>query len=129
MRQIKSFSFPLTLCLAAVLCSVPLSAQNITVSKGIPFSSEALSREIAEAGGAPEGSDILLYGYTSVTEHYTLLPDQTLSVSADEAELLALVKIMKNGALVKAEFVSGRGMDEKTVISSLAASISRLRTK
>lgn len=129
MRQIKRFSFLLAVFFAAASFPAGLSAQTITVSKGIPFSPEALSREITEAGGAPEGAEILLYGYTSVTERYTLLPDETLSVKSEEAELLALVKIMKKGTLVRAEFVSGRGMDEKTLLSSLAASIAGLRTK
>lgn len=129
MSQIKRFSYILFFAASALFLSSPLSAGPCTVSQGIPFSGDDIAREVAAAGGAPEGAEILVYGYTPVTESYILMKDESLSVNTHPAELRALVKIMQGGRLIKAEFVSGTGLDERTLIVSLASSIARLRAE
>lgn len=129
MSQIKRFSYILFSAAAVLFLSSHLYARPCTVSPGIPFSEDDILRELTSAGGAPEGAEILVYGYTPVTESYVLLKDDTLSVRTQAAELRALVKIMKSGRLVRAEFVSGTGLDEHAILTSLASSIARLRAE
>jgi hypothetical protein len=130
MKQIKRFSLLLILPFLTLPCvSLPSYAQTWTVSSGIPFSADDLAREVAAAGGTPKDTDILVYGYTPVTERYALCADESLSVSIKEGELRALVKTVRNGSLVKADFVVGKGMDGSAMLTSLAASIARLGSK
>lgn len=147
MRQIKSFSriiqiltdrlfscpissarrsavrrFLTALCILTFSMS-GLSAQSFTVSPGIPFRAEDLERVITLSAEKRAGTEILVYGYTPVTEIYSLSSDESLSERLEEGELRAMVKTMKNGAIEKAVFVKGRGLTESEIVKSLADAV------
>ena len=115
-----------TAAAAAVIIAagIPVFAQKVTISPGIPVIEADLRNSIKNLN--PEkfaASEILIYGYTPPTEVYTLDSSEILQMRTEQGELRALIKVINEGKLDKAVFIIGKGDDVKSMISELGKNI------
>ena len=110
---------------AFIACStLPLAAQKITVSPGIPVTAEEIRTAVpAVQNEDSKNNEILIYGYTPPTEVYTLDSTDTLRMKTEQGELRALVKIFRGTKMEKAVFAAGKGDDVKSMIAALAENL------
>ncbi|MGL4370017.1 MAG: hypothetical protein ACRCUT_10165, partial [Spirochaetota bacterium] len=101
-------------------------SQTIKVARGIPVTENDLRTALSLPAEQPEKTEILIYGYESPKEIYTLGADEALIVRTEPGKLEALVRILDGEKVKKALFASGKGLDRSEMLTELASEIRRL---
>ena len=121
-KPIKTFLFFTLLLSGLFLSGQSLRALTINISKGIQLDPDTVKNAFItqDARFMSLDVEIVIYGYSSGSEVYSLADDGSLKMIYKSGEITAMVKLNDKNPAKKIIFLKGTGSDTTTLLRSLA---------